>query len=323
MAAPAPPPDDAADALPHASGLRDDQDRQLLHFLAHSGFRHRGALVTDLDGTAVHEVEGRVVIPKVVEFGLKQLEELGRPVIVNTLRFPLSVLRTFGSDWARISDAPLPVVCCNGAVSGTILRDGHGRLTFLEADALVLTSTEIEHALAEVERLLAHGAGEVLLFWYPQAWRTGEVIWTPTPARVAEVRARFRSASEVLSGPLPGLRQRLLAEPVNLLFLHVDWEEDRRMAYQHTSPTGFITPGGCDKLAGARRTAARLGVDLAASVGAGDTAMDTFLAGVGLAVHVGTRLPFPGLAGTIQVRNALAFGELLFRLCELHASRQQ
>ncbi len=90
------------------------------------------------------------------------------------------------------------------------------------------------------------------------------------------------------------------------------------MAYQHARPSSFITHSGVDKLAGCTRLAAALGFDLAQSVGAGDTPMDTFLNGCGLAVHVGPmQLEHKGLAATVRVPNIPALGELLQRLAEV------
>jgi hypothetical protein len=79
---------------------------------------------------------------------------------------------------------------------------------------------------------------------------------------------------------------------------------------------------GVDKLSGARRLAERLQVDLADSVGAGDTEMDTFLNGVGLAVAVGPAPPpYAGLRGTLRVRDPAQLGLLFGRLAELHGAR--
>lgn len=65
----------------------------LQRFVRESGFAQRGAVITDLDGTAVHEHEGRIVIPKTVSHGLQQVYALARPIVINTLRFPLNVIR--------------------------------------------------------------------------------------------------------------------------------------------------------------------------------------------------------------------------------------
>ena len=79
--------------------LNDEQVIQLDEFYNNSLFMTQGAVITDLDGTAVHESGGRTIIHQSVEIGLKKIYELGRPIIINTLRFPLSVIRTFGVDW--------------------------------------------------------------------------------------------------------------------------------------------------------------------------------------------------------------------------------
>jgi type II secretory pathway pseudopilin PulG len=87
---------------------------------------------------------------------------------------------------------------------------------------------------------------------------------------------------------------------------------DDLMAYQHSRPSSFFTAKGIDKLTGTKVMAERLGFDLDQSVGAGDTAMDTFLNGVGLSVHVGRKLEFRGTRSTVQVANSLELGDLLF-----------
>ena len=61
-----------------------------------------------------------------------------------------------------------------------------------------------------------------------------------------------------------------------------------------------------------------LGVDLSHSIGAGDTEMDRFLNGVGLAILVGNpNLSFRGTLRTVQVRDSLELGDLLFRFVEI------
>ena len=103
-----------------------------------------------------------------------------------------------------------------------------------------------------------------------------------------------------------------------MIFLLVEAEEDRLMAYQHTKRSNFVTQAGVDKLFGAQEAMARLGLDLAQCVGAGDTPMDNFLKGVGLAVQVGPLdLEFHGLQQTVRIGNSLELGELLFRLADL------
>ena len=48
-------------------------DDVLRKFLMQSRFASDGAVVMDLDGTAVHEEHGRIYIPEPVEFGLKKI----------------------------------------------------------------------------------------------------------------------------------------------------------------------------------------------------------------------------------------------------------
>jgi hypothetical protein len=60
------------------------------------------------------------------------------------------------------------------------------------------------------------------------------------------------------------------------------------------------------------------GVDIAASVGAGDTELDTFLSAVGLAVIVGNgELDFKGRVATLRLGDSPALGALLFELASL------
>ena len=91
------------------------------------------------------------------------------------------------------------------------------------------------------------------------------------------------------------------------------------MAYQHTKPGSFFSHEGVDKLSGAREIAARIGIELPQSLGAGDTEMDTFLNGVGLAVLVGNdpNLELRGTVHTIRLANVLELGHLLFRLARI------
>src|SRR5687768_13967486 len=103
--------------------LRDEINAKLRNFVNQSAFVDSGAVITDLDGTAVHEFQGKIAIPKEVELGLMRHYERGRPLILNSLRFPLSVIRTFGQDWYRISNAPIPTVTLNGSLAGYVTKN--------------------------------------------------------------------------------------------------------------------------------------------------------------------------------------------------------
>src|SRR5215207_6949916 len=102
--------------------LSDEIDAKLRRFIDQSAFATSGVVITDLDGTAVHEYQGKIVIPKEVEFGLMRHYERGRPLILNSLRFPLSVIRTFGQDWYKLSNAPIPTVTLNGSLVGFVKK---------------------------------------------------------------------------------------------------------------------------------------------------------------------------------------------------------
>lgn len=298
--------------------LNPEVDASLQQFLQQASFGAMGGVITDLDGTAVHEDQGRIYIPPPVEFGLKQLYELGRPVVLNSLRFPLSVMRAFGKEWLAISGAPVPAVSMNGSQLGFVTRDEKGELAFEEIDAFPLLPEEIENVLIGVEALLAGDVRDVLLFYYPRDWRMGEIIWTPVAENVIHVKEKYRSASAVTAVELSKLREQLLAEDICMIFLLVERSADQLMAYQHSRPSSFFTRAGVDKLSGTREIARHLGIDLAHSIGAGDSPMDSFLDGVGLAIQVGNNtLEFRGLQQTIRVQNSFELGDLLFRLAEL------
>jgi hydroxymethylpyrimidine pyrophosphatase-like HAD family hydrolase len=273
----------------------------------------------------VHEHEGRVVISPSVELGLKTLHERGRPFVINSLRFPGSVMTTFGHAWYDISGAAVPVVALNGSVIGRMVSRGR-ELAFETIDAFPLSAGEIDEVLQGVDGMLHDGIDDVLLFHYPVDWTVGEVIWTPQASHVERTTAKYRSASEVFSAGLEALRQRLHAQPLAMIFLLIDAPQDRLMAYQHTHRANFVTHNGVDKLSGARAMAKHLRLSLVDSIGAGDTEMDRFLDGVGLSVHVGPiPLAFRGSHSTLRLPAPAELGELLFRVAselEGHARRR-
>src|SRR5918999_246544 len=127
--------------------LSAEIDAKLQRFIDQSSFATAGAVITDLDGTAVHEYQGKIIIPKEVELGLMQHYERGRPLILNSLRFPLSVIRTFGQDWYKLSNAPIPTVTLNGSLMGFVQKTEESELVFEETAAFPLTETEILEAL--------------------------------------------------------------------------------------------------------------------------------------------------------------------------------
>lgn len=287
-------------------------------FAETSGFTEHGGVVIDLDGTAVHEEDGHTSVPRPVELGLKALYDRGRPVVLNSLRFPLSVMRTFGKEWLAISNSPIPTVSMNGSQIGYVQRDDKGEISFEEIAAFPLTANEIDVVVTGLEALLADNIRDVLLFYYPRDWRMGEIIWTPVAENVAYVKEKYKSASAVTAVEIDKLQAQLHQEDICMIFLLIERGADDLMAYQHSKPSSFFTTKGVDKLTGARATADFIGFDMQASLGAGDTAMDVFLNGVGLAVQVGTReLDFRGLHSTIRVANSFELGDVLFRLARI------
>jgi hydroxymethylpyrimidine pyrophosphatase-like HAD family hydrolase len=298
--------------------LDEGIEDKLWQFLRKSYYASQGGVVTDLDGTVVHEDQGRIYIPKPVEFALKELYELGRPLMLNTLRFPLSVIRTFGKDWYSISNAPIPTVTLNGSQLGFVSKTPQGELTFEEITAFPLLAAEIEDVLDGVKGLLDGGINDILVFYYPRDWRMGEIIWTPVPEKVQPVKEKYTSASSVTAVEFAKLHEQMLAEELCMVFLLVNVPQDKLMAYQHTRRGNFYTRKGVDKYFGAQSMAAKLGIDLSHSLGAGDTEMDNFLQGVGFAVIVGNReLKFQGSLETIRLKNSFELGDLLFRWAEI------
>ena len=293
-------------------------DTELRSFLATSHFGHTGSVMTDLDGTAVHEDRGRIYIPEPVELGLKELHSTGRPFILNSLRFPLSVLRTFGREWYSISNSPIPLVSLNGSLVGLVTKNDKDELMFEEIAAFPITVAEIEEVLRGVKGLLDNNVKDLLIFYYPRDWLMGEILWSPVPDNVYHVKQKYLSASSVTAVEFDKLCDQLKAEQVCMIFLLIDLPQDRLMAYQHTKRSNFFTRKGVDKLFGAQQIARHIGVDLAQSIGAGDTELDSFLNGVGLAVLVGNNnLDYKGIVQTIRLNDAFQFGALLFRLAEL------
>lgn len=318
--------------LPMTSGLLVPADSQALsheiesrlqRFVEASAFGEQGAIITDLDGTVVFEAQGTTLLAPTVELALEALYDLGCPLIINSLRFPLSVLQTFGADWYRIGNRPIPTVALNGSHLGLIRRADDGTLEFEEIDAFPLSPAEVAAVFARVGRLVEGGIRDILLFLYERDWRQGECVWTPDAERVEATRTRFPSASSVVSWDLQRLAAELAARELCMLCLLVDASDDMLMAYQHTRGSSFFTRAGVDKLSGARELAARLGVNMADAVGAGDTPMDRFLSGVGLALHVGPlEISYRGSVDTIRLRNAGELGKLLFHLARLERQRR-
>lgn len=222
-----------------------------------------------------------------------------------------------------MTNSPIPTVTLNGSLLGYVTGAEGGEMGFEEIAAFPLQAEEVDRAVGMAEELLAGGVKDILLFYYPRDWRMGETIWTPVPERVIAVKERYVSASSVTAVDIEKLRAQLHAEDICMIFLLVDVPGEQLMAYQHTQRSNFFTTNGVDKLFGAQRMADVLGFDLASSVGAGDTELDRFLSGVGLAVIVGgLSLQFQGIRETIRLRDSFELGDALFQLAEMVSGGQ-
>ncbi len=300
--------------------LTEDQLLRIKRFFSHSKFRTHGAVITDLDGTAVHEFEGRIIIHKAVETGLKRIYHIGRPIVINTLRFPLSVIRTFALDWYTISNAPIPVVLLNGSQLGYITKLGD-EFSFEQLQCFPLSAEEIKTEIEKLQPFIDDGIEDIILFYYPEDWKNGEIIWTPVAERIPHLQKKYSSASSVISIPLNELANELLKNPVCMMLVLIDLPNDKLMAYQHTKRSHFVTHKGVDKLHGAGKIAGLLNFDLEHSIGAGDTDMDNFLKAVGFSVHVGRiNLSFEGVRDTLRLRDFVEYGDLLHQFAELQTN---
>ena len=299
----------------------DEAHRRLEQFVATSAFARRGAVMTDLDGTAVHEdAAGRIRLEPAMALGLQAVHATGRPVVVNTLRFPLSVIRVFAAEWVRAGGGDLPLVSLRGGQIGRIVRSRSGEPWFEELGAFPLGTDELTELLDGIRGMVAQGVADLLVFFYPRDWRQGERIWCATAERVRPAAAKYRSASDVFSGGVPALEGALLHSEPCMVILLVDAPDDRQMAYQHTQRTRFANHVGVSKRHGAQAIASAMEFSLADSLGAGDAETDDFLAAVGFATIVGNvDIAYKGLAATVRLADSASFGALLLTLA--HALR--
>ena len=239
-------------------------------------------------------------------------------MVINTLRFPLSVIRTFGKEWYRISSAPIPTVLMNGSLLGYLTENHDGSIGYEEIEAFPFIPDEITPVMKTVETLISDGITDLLVFYYPRNWRAGEIIWTPDRDKIQDVQNKYLSAAQVVCSGLSALHDELLSQDICMIFLLINVAEDKLMAYQHARQSNFFTHEGVNKLYGAQQLAKKLGFELKHSLGAGDTVMDTFLQGVGQAVHVGNPfLDYHGLLPTIKVKDSSQLGDLLFTLAAM------
>jgi hydroxymethylpyrimidine pyrophosphatase-like HAD family hydrolase len=274
-------------------------------------------LALDLDGTALLEDRGKVFISSSVEKGVKAIHDHKMPVVINTLRFPLSVIRTVGEAWYQIADVPILTVLLNGSLLGYIKCE-NGELRYEELAAFPLKAEEIKSTLEGIRQLCKAGIENVLFFHYPRDWREGEWLWTPQEEKVPELQKKFVSASRVFSSSVDELEAELLRREICMASLFIDHPKDHLMAYQHSKQNSFFTTKGVDKTSGLQQVAAFLKLSPQDALGAGDTEMDTFLSEVGCAVIVGgAKLPFRGRKETLRVATPVELGDLIQAYAEM------
>ena len=278
--------------------------RLLRRFVAGTPFATHGALITDLDGTLLHDCGTHYGLPEAVAQGLKAIRAAGLPVVVNTLR-PPAALRHFGQEWQRrVCAAPLPAVLLNGSLLGRMHPGSDGAPRFEALEAFPLEAEDVARALHRADMLRCTAPGRLAVAYYPRDWRQGEIVWTPAPASAAAV-AGLSGESRTWAGTLAELKAALLAQDTCMVRVADG-------ATAHAIARGeCYTRQGIDKLHGARRMAQWLGLRLEDALGAGNGSMDGFLRGVGLAVHVGRPLEFEGKTGTVVVAGGAEFGALL------------
>lgn len=270
--------------------LTKEQKKQISDFTNRPEFVELGGLMTDLDGTVIQQKDGRYFMPEQVREGLTDMYNTSCPVVINTMRFPLSVIKTFATDWYDMSKASVPLVSLNGSQVGYINKDNKARFTFEETDAFPLKENEISKFISDVDAILSNN-GNVLVFYYPRAWNKGEIIWTPDKEKVEETKKKYRSASHVYSGKLNTLHDHLLSEDICMIFL-LATKTDADVPYLQTNHKDFYTRRNVDKLYGAKKMISSLHRKIDHFIGAGDTPMDVFLKEVGQVVKVGN-MDFP------------------------------
>lgn len=294
------------------------QTQALSDFLKHTSFKKKGAVMLDLDGTVLYEERGVVRVPESIKQGLRTLHTLNKPIILNTLRFPLSIIRTIGKEWLAINEVPIPIISLNGSVIGHIQKTIDNELEFAELTSFPLNEKEMDEVIDGVEKLINAGLKDITLFYYPRDWKFGELIWTPDPNRIPLLEKKYTSCSAFVSTNLSKLRNELKRLETCMLFLLINAEGDQLMAYQHTHKHSYFTRKGVNKKFGAQQLVHELSRSLDDCIGAGDTELDTFLDGIGLSLQIGkNQLPYRGKHATLNLKDAQELGRLLEEIAQL------
>lgn len=283
-------------------------------FFPNIRFPQTGALITNLDGTVVREEKGKMLFHKSIEGPLKHIYTSSRPVVLNTLRFALSVTNNLGDEWEDITRNAMPVILLNGSQLGFISRV-NDEIAFEQLYSECLRTEEISTVIKSIERFLRAGVTDFILFYYPEDWKCGEILWTPQEENVRHLEEKYPSASSVTSSSLEDLEENLQSSPVCMIFLFIESSEDHRMAYEHTRKNNFITHSGVDKSWGAKKMADLLNFDLENSIGVGSSEMDNYLNDTGIAINIGDDIQYKGIHHTLRIPQE-SLGPLLSKLSE-------
>ena len=298
--------------------LTEEQKILIQDFASHPDFRQYGGLITDLDGTIVQHQDGNYVIPLEVQAGLKELYQDNCPVILNTLRFPLSIIKTFAAVLHPIAQSAIPVISLNGSQWGYISTAKNEEFSFTEAGAQPLKPAEIEGFMADIQLLVQNKVPNIAAFYYPRDWTKGEIIWSPEESRLSDMVQTYKSASQVYSSSLAILEKNLAAEEICMIFLLVKKDLIQGAHLQHNLKD-FYTTAGVNKLAGAHAFVNQLGRNLKNFIGAGDTPMDVFLQETGAVLKVGNLpLDFDCQATILPVETVSEIGEVFTQVAEVY-----
>jgi hydroxymethylpyrimidine pyrophosphatase-like HAD family hydrolase len=303
-----------APALEQAnSAARDMPGVAALHaFLDTHDLIGRGGLLTDLDGTLAVEQGGEAILPDAVVRGLTALGGAGCRVMINTPRSPANVIRAFGPTWPGAHGKAVPLVALNGSLVGYLRPEEGALATFREIAAYPVLRTDIDAVLAAAARSLDAGQDDLVVLFHSRDWTAGERIWTPSSARIDAVRRRFPGTGEVIVSDLDELERHLRAQEICMMLLLEGAAGERPAAFRRSAASCFVTRPGVDKRFGALALAEIMAMDLAHSIGAGDSPIDTFLTAVGFAVQVGGQdLGYRGTAGALRMPDPPALGRLL------------
>lgn len=289
--------------------LTKHQKEQISDFSDRIDLIEQGGLITDLDGTLIRNDNGRYFMPDPVSIGLQSVYNTNCPVIINSIRFPLSVINTFAKEWFSISKISVPLVTLNGSQTGYIHKDKKNGFTFEEVESFPLGQKELASFISDLENMTKDG-GDALAFYYPRDWKKGEIIWTPDKNKVAEIKQKYKSASHVHAGDIKSLHQLLEDEDISMIFL-LDLRQDSGIPARHSDHKDFYTARSVNKLSGAKKMVKHLDRQIQHFIGAGDTPMDVFLKEVGLVLKVGGMdLGFDCKSPLVQIDNIEEIGDI-------------